>query len=122
LTDLFINKATLIGLLLCFSHLSACKSKVTSSASVDAVQQENEISSEGMSAATIVNYYEKDNDCSFLFILDDNGEMLQAISIPEAFQEENLKVWIDFTYSRRQQGPCPFGVPITLNNLLIRYE
>jgi len=120
LTDLFLNKASLIGLVLCLSNLSACKSRVNSSDTLEVLQQEKEALHEGWTAATIVNYHEKDSDCSFLFLLDENGETLQAISIPEAFQKDMLKVWIDFTYSRRQQGPCSIGVPITLNNILIR--
>lgn len=122
LTTRFFYKANLIGFILLFAHLSACKSKVPSASDEEVLQTKTEESIEGMSAATIVNYSERDADCSFIFILEEDGKLLQSISIPEDFQQDNLKVWIDFTYSRRQQGPCAFGAPINLTNLLIRYE
>ena len=122
MTTRFIFKAILIGFIFIIAHLSACKSKASSTKSEAVIQPKTEESLDGMLAATVVNYSERDADCSFLFILEEDGKMLQSITIPEEFQQEDLKVWIDFTYSRRQQGPCTFGVPITLNNLLIRYE
>ena len=114
--------SSVFGFILLITHLSACKSKAPSASGEEVLQPKTEESIEGMSAATIVNYSERDADCSFIFILEEDGKMLQSISIPEDFQQDNLKVWIAYTYSRRQQGPCAFGIPITLNNLLIRYE
>ena len=69
---------------------------------------------------TIVDYSSRSDECSFLIELENEDILLQALRIPEEFMVDGKKIWIDYTLSRRQQGPCIYGNPMIINEIKSR--
>ena len=73
----------------------------------------------GFVEGIIIDYsYEK--GCTFVIKKVETGELLLPLRLEEKFQEDQLKVWIKYEYSRRQQGSCLKGITITLGEIKIR--
>lgn len=116
----FIQYSLLVLLFIGFNSC-ASKAKVVEDDQEASTQAETPID-ENMKAATLVDYSERDNACSLLLILEEDGNILQPLSIGSEFQNDGTKVWIDFSYSRRKQGPCSYGTPIVINKITKRLE
>lgn len=100
-------------LIICFSTVIACNNKkeVVKTNNAEISQNSN------LKAATIFDYTEKEKGCGFIIQLDETGDILQALEIPEKLRKDGTKILIDYTPSRRQQGPCPLGIPININEI-----
>lgn len=121
----FDNKPKLlINYLLIFLFIGiyscASKEKATKTNQEETAQDEPTID-QNMKAATLVDYSERDSTCSLLLVLED-GNVLQPLQIDNEYRKDGIKVWIDFSYSKRKQGPCSFGTPIVINKITKRLE
>lgn len=76
--------------------------------------------SANMKMGIVIDYSEKSTDCGFLIELENEDVVLQALKIPDELMKDGTKVWIDYTLSRRQQGPCIYGKPIIINDIKTR--
>ena len=102
------------------SATSSCKSKKTTSIDkADTTEQVKVENNDGLKSATIVDYSTRNDACHLLIHLED-GSILQPINIPEDLRKDGTKVWVSFSYSKRQLGPCPFGSPITIDSIKIK--
>ena len=68
----------------------------------------------------MVDYSEKAEGCGFLILLEENNELLQFIEIEDEFKVDEKEIWIQFSRSRRAQGPCPLGTPIIIQDIKAR--
>jgi len=98
--------------------LSNCKSSKTPSNNKD-IEVEKEMLSNGFHKGTIVDY-SAEKGCTFLIKREDTGELLLPLKLEEQFLKNNLEVWFQYQYSRRQQGDCLKGITITLGEIKIR--
>lgn len=62
----------------------------------------------------------EDSGCGLLLELKETGQKLIPLKLESEFSMPGTVVWITFNYSRRHQGNCLIGVPITLKEILIR--
>lgn len=114
-----ISNLIILTILLVFTT-SSCKSKKsTISEESSPTEQVDTEDNKGLKSATIVDYSKKNEACHLLILLED-GSILQPINIPEELRKDGTKVWLSFSYSRRQQGPCPLGQPITIDTIKIK--
>jgi len=98
--------------------VGSCKSKDAVSSNPSASEEkESTTIADNMKMGVIVDYSEKSGECGFLIELENEDIVLQALKIPEEFMKDGTKVWIDYTLSRRQQGPCIYGHPIIINEI-----
>lgn len=101
--------------LISLSALISCKDKekVASSSETEITQNLK------LKEATVVDYTEKEKGCTFLIQLDEDKTLLQPFEkdIPENLRKEGAKILIDYLPSRRQQGSCLLGMPITINEI-----
>lgn len=115
-----ISNLIIITILLVFIASSCKTKKTTSSEESNTTEQVDTEDNKGLKTATIVDYSEKNEACHLLIQLEEDGSILQPINIPEELRKDGTKVWVSFSYSRRQQGPCPLGQPITIENIKIK--
>jgi len=123
LKDRFVYSAigAQLFILLLFTSLSSCKNH--SEISKDKPEKEStEITDENrnMRKAIMLDYTNKPEGCEFLIQLEENNELLQFIDLPDEYKVNGTKIWLDFVRSRRPQGPCPLGTPITINDIKLR--
>ncbi|RLD26313.1 MAG: hypothetical protein DRI54_03100, partial [Bacteroidetes bacterium] len=64
--------------------------------------------------------YSAEKGCTFLIKKEDTGELLLPLKLEDQFLKNNLAVWFQYQYSRRQQGTCLKGITITLGEIKIR--
>ena len=101
--------------------MGSCKSKDAVSSNPSASEEKEATTlSENMKMGVIVDYSEKSDECGFLIELENEDIVLQALKIPEDLMKDGMKVWVDYTLSRRQQGPCSYGHPIIINEIKSR--
>ena len=98
--------------------LSNCKSSKSQSNNND-LEVEKEMLSNGFHKGTIVDY-SAEKGCTFLIKREDTEELLLPLKLEEQFLKNNLDVWFQYQYSRRQQGDCLKGITITLGEIKIR--
>lgn len=108
-------------ILLVFTSLSSCKNRAEISKD-NQVKESTEVadSSKNMHKAIMLDYTNKPEGCKFLIQLEENGELLQFIDLPEEYLVNGKEIWLDFVRSRRPQGPCPLGTPININTIKLR--
>ena len=108
-------------ILLVFTSISSCKNHSEISKE-NQNQESKEIadSSENMRKAIMLDYTNKPEGCEFLIQLEENGELLQFLDLPDEYKVNGKEIWLDFVRSRRPQGPCPLGTPITINTIKLR--
>lgn len=73
-----------------------------------------------MLKAVMLDYSAKAEGCEFLIQLEENNELLQFLELADEYKVDGKKIWIRFTRSRRQQGPCPLGTPIIIEEIKSR--
>lgn len=105
-------------LLLIAFTLSNCKSQKESSNNKN-TEVEKEMLSNGFHKGSIVDY-SAEKGCTFLIKREDTGELLLPLKIEDRFMQNDLDVWFQYQYSKRQQGTCLKGITITLGEIKIR--
>lgn len=104
-----------------FFLLFSCKSKEAINDNTYSTEEKEATTlSENMKMGVIVDYSQKSDECGFLIELENEDIVLQALKIPEEFKKDGIYVWINYTLSRRQQGPCIYGNPIIINEIIAR--
>ena len=94
---------------------SSCKSKVDATS----LSTKNELFKD-MEKAIVKDYTTRSEGCTFLLSLNNNEHLLIPDQLPKEYQKENMKVWIRYAPSARNQGNCNFGNPITLIDIVNR--
>jgi len=108
-----------IGLLFLMAlSLNNCKNSKAVNKN-DNTQTEKQMISDGFHKGTIVDY-SSEKGCTFLIKKEETGELLLPYKLEDQFLQNNLEVWFQYEYSRRQQGTCLTGITITLGEIKIR--
>jgi hypothetical protein len=101
--------------------LSSCKnSKKITEESPQAEETKVESLENKMIKAVMMDYSNKAEGCDFLILLEENNELLQFVEIKDDFKVDGKEIWIQFSRSRRPQGPCPLGTPIIIEDIKAR--
>ena len=104
-----------------FTSLSSCKNHAEISKD-NQVKETTEVADSNMNMhkAIMLDYSNKPEGCEFLIQLEENNELLQFLDLPDEYKVNGKEIWLDFVRSRRPQGPCPLGTPITINTIKLR--
>ena len=95
-------------LLLTMPAVLSCKSTKTEAVQVDTSK---------FKEAHIRDMSSKNKDCGFLVQIDESREYFIPPELENEYKVDGLPILIEFVPSRRPQGPCPLGTPITIVNI-----